>query len=29
MDAAVVLSNDVGFEVVLVAGPKSELFWRR
>jgi len=29
VDAAVVRSNDVGFEVVVVVGPKSELFWWR
>ena len=29
MDAVVVQSNDVDFEVVVVVGPKSELFWWR
>ena len=29
MGAVVVWWNDVGFEVVVVVGPKSELFWWR
>jgi len=29
VDAAVVRSNNVGFEIVVVVRPKSKLFWWR